>query len=92
LFQACRGERLDPGITLRKEIKTEVDSSTASYKIPKHADFLITFSTYDGKFQHLEYHVYIKFVQYLMITFFKVIIHSDILRMAHGLFRVFVPK
>ncbi|XP_060881382.1 caspase-1-like isoform X4 [Metopolophium dirhodum] len=54
--QACRGERLDPGITLRKETKTEVDSSTASYKIPKHADFLITFSTYDGyySFRHPE--------------------------------------
>ncbi|XP_029344970.1 caspase-1 isoform X2 [Acyrthosiphon pisum] len=54
--QACRGERLDPGITLRKETVTEVDSSTASYKIPKHADFLITFSTYDGyySFRHPE--------------------------------------
>lgn len=54
--QACRGERLDPGITLSRESKTEVDSSTASYKIPKHADFLITFSTYDGyySFRHPE--------------------------------------
>jgi len=52
LFQACRGERLDPGITLRRELETEVDSSNAAYKIPKHADFLITFSTYDGKIHH----------------------------------------
>ncbi|XP_026809139.1 caspase-1-like [Rhopalosiphum maidis] len=54
--QACRGERLDPGITLRREVETEVDSSNASYKIPKHADFLITFSTYDGyySFRHPE--------------------------------------
>jgi len=60
LFQACRGERLDPGITLRIEpTKTEVDCSTASYKIPKHADFLITFSTYDGKFKYLEYQLFV---------------------------------
>jgi len=91
LFQACRGERLDAGITMRKEIKTEVDSSSGSYKIPKHADFLITFSTYDGKFQHLEYHLYIHTLPYDNF-FFKVIIHSGIPRMAHGLFRVFVLK
>lgn len=48
MLQACRGEKLDCGITLSRET-TEVDSSTAAYKIPKHADFLISFSTYDGK-------------------------------------------
>lgn len=48
--QACRGEKLDIGITLQREKNTEVDSSTAAYKIPKHADFLIVFSTYDGKY------------------------------------------
>ncbi|XP_050438120.1 caspase-1-like isoform X2 [Adelges cooleyi] len=54
--QACRGEKLDSGVTLRRECKTEVDSSTAAYKIPKHADFLIAFSTYDGyySFRHPE--------------------------------------
>lgn len=50
MFQACRGEKLDAGIVLSRELNTEVDSSTASYKIPKHSDFLIFFSTYDGNF------------------------------------------
>ncbi|XP_050427875.1 caspase-1-like isoform X2 [Adelges cooleyi] len=55
-IQACRGEKLDSGVTLKRESKTEVDSSTAAYKIPKHADFLIAFSTYDGyySFRHPE--------------------------------------
>lgn len=56
MFQACRGEKLDAGIVLSRELNTEVDSSTASYKIPKHSDFLIFFSTYDGNFVT---HIYI---------------------------------
>lgn len=48
MFQACRGEKLDSGVVLSRETTTEVDSSTASYKIPNHSDFLIFFSTYDG--------------------------------------------
>lgn len=54
--QACRGEKLDPGVVLSRELTTEVDSSTASYKIPNHSDFLIFFSTYDGyySFRHPE--------------------------------------
>lgn len=53
MFQACRGEKLDAGIKLSRESQTEVDSLTAAYKIPIHADFLIAFSTYDGKFEIL---------------------------------------
>lgn len=52
ILKACRGEKLDAGVVLNREGKTEVDSSNnSSYKIPKHADFLIFFSTYDGKFR-----------------------------------------
>lgn len=45
-IQACQGDKLDGGITLSR---TETDgSSSASYKIPTHADFLIVFSTVPG--------------------------------------------
>uniref|UniRef100_A0A1B0AAY5 Caspase n=1 Tax=Glossina pallidipes TaxID=7398 RepID=A0A1B0AAY5_GLOPL len=49
-IQACRGDRLDPGIKLQK---TETDGdglsiSSMSYKIPIHADFLISYSTIPG--------------------------------------------
>uniref|UniRef100_A0A2A4JRA2 Caspase-1 n=1 Tax=Heliothis virescens TaxID=7102 RepID=A0A2A4JRA2_HELVI len=45
-IQACQGDKLDGGITLSR---TETDgSSSASYKIPVHADFLIVFSTVPG--------------------------------------------
>uniref|UniRef100_A0A1A9USR4 Uncharacterized protein n=1 Tax=Glossina austeni TaxID=7395 RepID=A0A1A9USR4_GLOAU len=47
LFYACRGDRLDPGIKLQR---TETDGdglsiSSVSYKMPIHADFLISYST-----------------------------------------------
>jgi len=51
IFQACRGEKLDYGVILKNT--TEVDSSASSYKIPSYADFLIVFSTYEGKFLKL---------------------------------------
>lgn len=44
-IQACQGDRLDSGIQLR----TQVDGSSSSYKIPIHADFLIAYSTIPGK-------------------------------------------
>ncbi|XP_071455611.1 caspase-1-like isoform X2 [Hetaerina americana] len=44
-IQACRGQKLDAGITLRR---TETDSGVNSYKIPNIADFLISYSTVDG--------------------------------------------
>ncbi|VVC33137.1 Peptidase C14, caspase non-catalytic subunit p10,Peptidase C14A, caspase catalytic domain,Peptidase [Cinara cedri] len=55
-IQACRGEKLDAGVVLNREARTEVDSCNTSYRIPKHADFLIAFSTYDGyySFRHPE--------------------------------------
>lgn len=44
-FQACQGDQLDGGITLR----TEVDGHM-SYKIPIYADFLISYSTVPGMY------------------------------------------
>ncbi|XP_013105145.1 caspase-1 [Stomoxys calcitrans] len=47
-IQACRGDSLDPGIKLQK---TETDGETFSemtYRIPVHADFLISYSTIPG--------------------------------------------
>lgn len=47
-IQACQGDRLDPGVTL-KRATTETDGeSSMSYKIPVHADFLIAYSTVPG--------------------------------------------
>jgi len=47
--QACQGDRLDPGVTMRKaQTETDGESSSMSYKIPVHADFLIAYSTVPG--------------------------------------------
>jgi caspase-like apoptosis-related cysteine protease len=48
LIQACQGNQLDEGTKLVRVNRTEVDSNPQSYKIPNHADFLITFSTVPG--------------------------------------------
>ncbi|XP_034245432.1 caspase-1-like [Thrips palmi] len=51
-IQACRGERLDSGVTLvshRHRSETDSSSST-SYKIPTHADFLLAYSSMEGFF------------------------------------------
>jgi len=46
--QACQGDKLDGGISMRRET-TETDSNgTISYSIPVHADFLIAYSTIPG--------------------------------------------
>jgi caspase-like apoptosis-related cysteine protease len=42
-IQACQGDRLDGGVSLR----TQVDGSS-SFKIPIYADFLIAYSTIPG--------------------------------------------
>lgn len=51
-IQACRGERLDSGVTLvSHRSRSETDSSsTSSYKIPTHADFLMAYSSVEGFF------------------------------------------
>lgn len=48
-IQACQGDQLDGGVTLKGRATTETDGdSTMSYKIPVHADFLIAYSTIPG--------------------------------------------
>ncbi|CAD6992395.1 caspase [Ceratitis capitata] len=48
-IQACQGDRLDPGVMMRRTTRTETDGeSSMSYKIPLHADFLIAYSTIPG--------------------------------------------
>lgn len=49
--QACQGDQLDGGVMMAgpRENRTETDSSsTTTYKIPTHADFLIAYSTIPG--------------------------------------------
>lgn len=46
-IQACQGDKLDGGITLASRTETD-GSSSSSYRIPIHADFLIVFSTVPG--------------------------------------------
>lgn len=47
-IQACQGDKLDPGVTLSR---TETDGNPSnSYRIPTHADFLISYSTIPGYF------------------------------------------
>lgn len=48
-IQACQGDRLDPGTTLKE--RTETDGlPTATYRIPSQADFMIAYSTIPGYF------------------------------------------
>ncbi|GLV45905.1 Death related ICE-like caspase [Carabus blaptoides fortunei] len=53
-INACRGKKKDAGIRFFGRGRTEADYSGKpnSYKIPKHADFLMAYSTVDG---HLSY-------------------------------------
>ncbi|XP_021935870.1 caspase-1-like isoform X1 [Zootermopsis nevadensis] len=48
IIQACRGDKLDPGVRLKQRSRTETDSISSSYKIPTHADFLIAYSSVEG--------------------------------------------
>uniref|UniRef100_A0A8D8PZ91 Caspase-1 n=2 Tax=Cacopsylla melanoneura TaxID=428564 RepID=A0A8D8PZ91_9HEMI len=43
-IQACQGDGLDSGVTLR----TQVDGPSDTFRIPSHADFLIAYSTIPG--------------------------------------------
>ncbi|XP_039276312.1 caspase A isoform X2 [Nilaparvata lugens] len=47
-IQACRGEKLDGGLTLVN--CTQTDNNLSSYKIPSMADFLLAFSTFEGHY------------------------------------------
>ncbi|XP_013773050.1 caspase-like [Limulus polyphemus] len=46
-IQACQGDKLDRGVTLLLG-KDEADAATQFFKIPTHADFLISYSTVPG--------------------------------------------
>lgn len=46
-IQACQGDKLDGGISLKE--RTETDGMpTNTFRIPNHADFLIAYSTIPG--------------------------------------------
>lgn len=46
-IQACQGDRLDSGVTMKD--RTETDGQpTSSFRIPTHADFLVAYSTIPG--------------------------------------------
>ncbi|XP_073814060.1 death related ICE-like caspase [Musca autumnalis] len=47
-IQACQGDRLDPGVTMKRVVTQTDGESSMSYKIPVHADFLIAYSTIPG--------------------------------------------
>ncbi|XP_014208798.1 caspase-1-like [Copidosoma floridanum] len=47
-IQACQGDRLDGGITLKERTETDGLSPTVTFRIPTHADFLIAYSTVPG--------------------------------------------
>lgn len=47
-IQACQGDKLDGGVTLKD--RTETDGQpTVTYRVPTHADFLIAYSTIPGE-------------------------------------------
>jgi len=50
-LQACCGTNSDPGVTPKQgtEGLTETDVTTEAYKIPIEADFLIAYSSVEGK-------------------------------------------
>ncbi|XP_033347632.1 caspase-1-like [Bombus vosnesenskii] len=46
-IQACQGDKLDAGTTLKERTETDGESVT-TFRIPCHADFLIAYSTIPG--------------------------------------------
>lgn len=48
-IQACQGDKLDAGTTLKERTETDGESVT-TFRIPCHADFLIAYSTIPGKY------------------------------------------
>lgn len=45
-IQACQGDKLDPGVSLKE--RTETDGFAPTFRIPTQADFLIAYSTIPG--------------------------------------------
>ncbi|XP_043248951.1 caspase-like [Colletes gigas] len=46
-IQACQGDRLDAGVSMKDRTETD-GQSVSSFRIPTHADFLIAYSTIPG--------------------------------------------
>ncbi|KAF7407289.1 caspase-1-like [Vespula maculifrons] len=47
-IQACQGDKLDSGFSLKERTETDSSSHTNTFRIPSHADFLIAYSTIPG--------------------------------------------
>ncbi|XP_035227245.1 caspase-like [Stegodyphus dumicola] len=48
-IQACQGDKLDHGVSMKCQIATDSSSiQEETYRIPTHADFLIVYSTVSG--------------------------------------------
>ncbi|XP_043666587.1 caspase-1-like [Vespula pensylvanica] len=67
-FQACRGNKWQESFELRSNAEVTVTDSTASYKIPTHADFLIAHSTIEGFYSFRNEKNGSCYVQYLCDT------------------------
>ncbi|KAI4495786.1 hypothetical protein M0802_008409 [Mischocyttarus mexicanus] len=78
-IQACQGDKLDSGITLKE--RTETDSSThgGTFRIPSHADFLIAYSTIPGFYSWRNTTRGSWFMQALCIEFKEYGFHHDLL-------------
>ncbi|VVC43316.1 Hypothetical protein CINCED_3A009040 [Cinara cedri] len=76
-IQACQGDRLDKGITMR----TQVDGGGSSFKIPIHADFLIAYSTIPGYYSWRNTQKGSWFMQALCEAFNKYGFELDLLTM-----------
>ena len=53
IIQACRGQKVDPGIKMKASF--DLTDSSKDVTIPVHADFLMIYSTPPGKLSFLFY-------------------------------------
>lgn len=49
-IQACQGDKLDPGVTLKD--RTETDGLPLTFRIPNEADVMVAYSTMPGTIQY----------------------------------------
>ncbi|XP_069174593.1 caspase-1-like [Procambarus clarkii] len=81
-IQACRGERLDTGVTLERSRPTdETDCGYLSYRIPVAADFLICWSTIPGHYSWRNISNGSWFIQSLVHVLGKEYTYEDLLSM-----------
>lgn len=59
IIQACRGQKVDPGIKMKASF--DLTDSSKDVTIPVHADFLMIYSTPPGKLSFLFFFIKIKF-------------------------------